>query len=60
MFDEMKVFSATKARDRQTLGETVTEWLKSQRGVTIVDKEVRQSSDRKFHCFSIILFIRRN
>jgi len=52
----LKVFSATKARDREDLGEKITEWLRNNQGLRIVDKVVRLSSDREFHCLSIILF----
>lgn len=58
-FDAVKVFSATKAREREELGETVTRWLADQRGrYRVVDKVVSQSSDNEFHCLSIILFLR--
>jgi hypothetical protein len=55
MFTCVKVFSATKARDRESLGERVTEWIRLQRP-RIVNTEIRQSSDREFHCLSIIVF----
>jgi folate-dependent tRNA-U54 methylase TrmFO/GidA len=57
-FDGVKVFTATKARDRERLGEAVTEWLKENPGIEIVDKEVLQSSDSEFHCLTITLFYR--
>jgi hypothetical protein len=56
-FDTIKVFSATKAKDRAVLGETTTTWLRSN-PYDVVDKVVRQSSDREFHCLSIILFLK--
>jgi len=46
----------TLARNREELGETVTEWLKKHPHCEIVDMQVVQSSDREFHCISIILF----
>jgi hypothetical protein len=52
----VKVFSATKAREREALGDKVTEWLRSNPGIEIVEKSVTLSSDREFHCFSIVLF----
>ena len=59
MFDKVKVFSATKARDRQEMGERITEWLrKHQDGYDLVDTVIRQSSDREFHCLSFVLFLR--
>lgn len=60
MFDAVKVFSATKQKDREGLGETTTRWLDSNRGkIEIVDKVVSQSSDSEYHCISIALFYNR-
>lgn len=56
MFTGVKVFSATKAREREELGEIVTRWLKENPRIKPVDKMVTQSSDREFHCLSIIIF----
>lgn len=55
-FDGVKVFSATKARDRESLGDRVTEWLDSNPGVNVVNTVVTQSSDKEFHCLSITVF----
>jgi hypothetical protein len=52
----VKVFSATKARERGALGEDVTWWLKENPDAQIVDKIVTQSSDSEFHCLTITLF----
>lgn len=54
----VKVFSATKARDRESLGENITHWLRGNPSKTIVDKIVTQSSDAEFHCLTITLFYR--
>jgi len=59
-FTGMKVFSATKARERESLGERVTAWLRDNPEVEVVDKIVTQSSDREFHCLTITLFYRVN
>jgi hypothetical protein len=56
-FTGVKVFSATKAKEREELGETVTRWLRSN-DVEIVDRVVTQSSDDEFHCLTIVLFFR--
>lgn len=54
-----KTFSATKARDRAVLGDRVTEWLRTEgAGLEVVDKRVLQSSDREFHCLSVVLWLR--
>jgi hypothetical protein len=55
----VKVFSATKAKEREELGETVTRWLRSNEDLEIVDHVVSQSSDDEFHCLSIVLFFRQ-
>jgi hypothetical protein len=51
----VKVFSTTKAKDRHAIGEQVTDWIKANPTVRIVQTVVAQSSDVKFHCFSIVL-----
>lgn len=55
-FNGVKVFSATKAKDREFLGELVTDWMRTHPDVEIVDKIVTQSSDAEFHCLVITLF----
>jgi hypothetical protein len=57
-FTGVKVFSATKAREREELGENITRWIKANPGVYVTDKIVTQSSDREFHCLTITLFYR--
>jgi hypothetical protein len=57
-FTGVKVFSATKAREREELGETITRWMRSNAGFEIVDRVVTQSSDDEFHCLTIVLFYR--
>ena len=56
MFTGVKVFSATKAKEREELSENVSRWLKSNADLEIVDRVVRQSSDNEFHCYSLTLF----
>ncbi len=56
MFTGVKVFSATKAKEREELSENVTRWIKSNADLEIVDRVVRQSSDNEFHCYSLMLF----
>jgi hypothetical protein len=58
-FTGVKVFSATKAREREELGETVTRWLKSAPEIEVVDRVVSQSSDNEFHCLTIVIFYRQ-
>ena len=58
MFTGVKVFSATKAKDRDDLGEQVTRWLRANGDLEIVDRTVVQSSDNEFHCLTVVLFYR--
>lgn len=55
-WNAVKVFSATMVNQREQLGETVTNWLRANPKVKIVDKIVTQSSDEAFHCIAITLF----
>ena len=57
-FTGVKVFSTTLARDRETMGDTITRWLANNPGVEVVDRVVTQSSDKEFHCLTITLFYR--
>jgi len=58
-FTGVKVFSATKAKEREELGEAVTRWLQANGDLEIVDRVVSQSSDNEFHCLTIVLFYRQ-
>jgi len=58
-FTGVKVFSTTLARDRETMGDTITRWLRENSGLEIVDRVVTQSSDKEFHCLTITLFYRQ-
>jgi hypothetical protein len=57
-FTGAKVFSATMFAMRDQLGDKVTEWIKSNPNLQIVDAVVTQSSDSAFHCLSIVVFYR--
>jgi len=52
----VKVFTATKMKEREALGDQITQWLAANPTINIVRTEVVQSSDAEFHCFSIVLF----
>ena len=59
MFDGIQVFSATKQRDRDDLGNAATRWITENRErIEIVDKTITQSSDNEYHCLTITLFYR--
>jgi hypothetical protein len=51
-----KVFTATKARDRDELGEVLTRWIQDNPKARILEKVVTQSSDCAYHCLSITIF----
>jgi len=57
-FNGVKVFSTTLARDRDALSDRITKWIRENPGLEIVDQVVTQSSDKEFHCLSILLFYR--
>jgi folate-dependent tRNA-U54 methylase TrmFO/GidA len=57
-FTGCKVFTTTLARDREAMSDTITRWLQDHPELEIVDKVVALSSDRQFHCLSIVLFYR--
>ena len=56
MLTGAKVFTATKAKDREELGEVLTRWIRANPQAKILDKIVTQSSDSEFHCLSITVF----
>jgi hypothetical protein len=55
-FNGVKVFSATMMRNREQLGERVSEWIGAHHACRIVDIVVTQSSDAQFHCIAVTLF----
>jgi hypothetical protein len=58
-FTGVKIFSATKARDRECLSDDITRWLRANPEIEIVDKVVTQSSDSEFHCLALTFFYRQ-
>lgn len=52
----VKVFSATKSKARSSLGDRITEWIRANNNFRVIDVIVTQSSDRRYHCLSIVLF----
>ncbi len=54
----VKVFSATKAKEREELGESITRWLRANADLELVERVVTQSSDNEFHCLAVVLFYR--
>ncbi|MFH1438905.1 MAG: hypothetical protein ABIJ56_24580 [Pseudomonadota bacterium] len=58
VFDGVKVFSATKAKERGELGDVVTRWISDHPEYKMVDKQVTLSSDAEFHCLTVAIFYR--
>ena len=55
-FTGLKIFSATKAREREEISDRITDWIDANRNLEIVGQEVKQSSDNAFHCLTVVLF----
>jgi hypothetical protein len=51
----VKVFSASRARERAELATRITAWLRANPRRTIAKVDV-MSSDVSFHCLSIVIF----
>jgi hypothetical protein len=54
----VKVFTATKTKDRESIGETVTQWIATNPNAHILKTFVTLTSDDRFHCISIVLVCR--
>lgn len=50
---EVKVFSATKRKDRDRLDELATAWLQDHQSFDRLTARVTLSSDLEYHCLSI-------
>ncbi len=59
-FNGVQIFSATMAKERDQLGDRVTQWMRAHPEFEIIDSVVTQSSDDAFHCLAITLFYREN
>jgi hypothetical protein len=55
-YSGVKVFQATQSRERERLGDRVTEWTNAHPDLRVVASTVLQSSDNAFHCLSITVF----
>jgi hypothetical protein len=51
----VKVFTATKVKERESIGETVTSWIAANPGTRVLKTFVTLTSDDRFHCMSIVL-----
>lgn len=58
----VKVFSATMAKERNAIGDRVTDWIRDEHRRSprfeILDYIVTQSSDSEFHCYTMTMFYR--
>ncbi len=53
--DGVMVFTATKAKERENIGDRITKWLRTGPPKIIRDVQVTQSSDEEFHCLTITI-----
>lgn len=51
----VKVFSATRRRDRDALGDRMTAWLRAHPEFEVCRATVHLTSDAEFHCLSIVV-----
>lgn len=56
-YNAVMIFSATMAREREQLGDRISNWIK-QTQPDIIDCVVKQSSDSQFHCITLVFFYR--
>jgi hypothetical protein len=57
-YDGVKVFSSTMVKQRERMGEDLMVWLGAHPECVPVNTVVRQSSDSRFHCLTIVVFWR--
>jgi hypothetical protein len=50
-----KVFTATRAQDREWLGDRVSAWMQANPHLEVRKTVVCLSSDARFHCLSLVL-----
>ena len=55
-YNGVKIFSASKAEERELLGERVTSWLSEHSHLEVRKIQTLQSSDKAFHCISVVVF----
>ncbi len=56
--DGVKIFTSTRWHEINELGEKLTEWKAAQPpSMSVVDVDIRQSSDSERHCFTIVLWL---
>ncbi len=55
-YNGVKIFSASKAEEREVLGERVTAWLSEHPHLEVRKIQTLQSSDKAFHCISVVVF----
>ncbi len=58
-YNAVKVFTATKAKERESLGETITSWLSQRPEIEVLNTVITQSSDNEFHCLTITIFYKK-
>lgn len=59
-FNAIKIFSVVHTRDRELLGERITEWIAGNAAFVPVGFDMTQSSDREHHCLTITLYLQHD
>ncbi len=59
-FNAIKIFSVVHARDRELLGERITEWIAAHPTLAPMGFDMSQSSDREHHCLTITLYLQHD
>ena len=55
-----KVFTATKARDREDLGSKISDYMLANPTMKVVKTSVVQSSDAAYHCLTFVFFLEQD
>ncbi|MBU1534523.1 hypothetical protein KKF84_04335 [Myxococcota bacterium] len=56
----VKVFTATKAKERDALGNQITNWLREANGIELISKQTTQSSDNEYHCLTVTIVYKKS
>ena len=56
--NRLKVFSVTRREGRDDVGERIGEWIAANPRTEVLWARILQTSDRKFHCLTIVLACR--
>ncbi|NQV13420.1 MAG: hypothetical protein HQ530_03900 [Parcubacteria group bacterium] len=52
----VKIFTCTRHHEKEQEGDKITEWLRDNPDIQILEKMVLQSSDISHHCLTVAIF----